>query len=209
MKIKNRLVFEGVDDKHVVGNLLYNHLLNGKRLDECYEPREKNGIDNLLTTMRNEIQYSDYISIGFILDADENTQTRWEQIKYRLEQGGCENVPAIPDPNGTIIRDLYDRKVGIWLMPNNVAGGMLEDFLASLITETDSLWSRAQNVVGDIPADEQLFPSCHRKKAEVHTWLAWQEEPGTQMGGTFKRQFVDPQSPLAMAFVNWIKRLFI
>lgn len=44
-------------------------------------------------------------------------------------------------------------------------------------------------------------------KAQVHTWLVWQEEPGTRMGETFRKKYLDPEHPSARALVNWIKKL--
>jgi hypothetical protein len=49
----NRLVLEGLDDKHFIWNLLFNHELNGKSLCEYFGEKNlkvKEGIDNLIGT---------------------------------------------------------------------------------------------------------------------------------------------------------------
>ena len=81
----NRLIFEGPDDKHVVVNLLYNHDLNGERLSESYNIDEKqlvvkNGIDNLIDTLDEELQATDLCSLGVVLDADTNIDNQWARI---------------------------------------------------------------------------------------------------------------------------------
>jgi hypothetical protein len=48
----------------------------------------------------------------------------------------------------------------------------------------------------------------YETKALIHTWLAWQEEPGTPLGLAIKRQYFAGDAPLAAEFVNWLKRLF-
>jgi hypothetical protein len=45
-------------------------------------------------------------------------------------------------------------------------------------------------------------------KAQLHTWLAWQDEPGTQLGLAVKRRYLQGDAPLAADFVHWLKRLF-
>lgn len=72
----------------------------------------------------------------------------------------------------------------------------------------DALWSRAAACVESIPAAERLFLEQHTAKAYVHTWLVWQEEPGTPMGQALEKRYLDPQAPAASAFVQWFNQLF-
>lgn len=46
------------------------------------------------------------------------------------------------------------------------------------------------------------------RKAMIHTWLAWQREPGRPMGLAITKRFLDPEAPSAMEFVAWVRRLF-
>ncbi len=209
----NRLLFEGTDDRHVVVNLLYNHKLNGERLSEAYEIDEKgqlkvkNGVDNLINTLDEELQATDLGSLGIIVDADTNLANQWARITRVLNTHGCRNVPTTPSANGTIVTTADGKKIGIWVMPDNQNAGALEDFVAQMIAAQDDLWPKAQADVNAIEEDKRRFKPTYLSKAKVHTWLAWQEEPGTRMGETFKKNYLDPNAPLASRFVAWIKRL--
>jgi hypothetical protein len=41
----------------------------------------------------------------------------------------------------------------------------------------------------------------------VHTFLAWQEEPGRPMGESITRRYFQIDAPEALNFVEWIRRL--
>ena len=203
----NRLIFEGPDDKHVVMNLLYNHAHGGNRLEEAFEPKEKEGVDNLIETLNEELKATDLGRLGIILDADTNLANQWARVTRVLDTHGCRDVPAAPVANGTIVKTDDGKKIGIWIMPDNQSEGALEDFVGSLIGEKDNLWPKAQADVNGIPADDRRFKATYLSKAQVHTWLAWQEEPGTKMGETFKKKYLDPEHPQAQVFVEWVKQL--
>lgn len=203
----NRLIFEGDDDKHVVMKLLYNHQHNGKRLDEFFSPKVKDGIATLINTLNEELKATDLGTLGVILDADTNLANQWASVTRVLGLHGCQNIPPTPDTTGTIMGTQDGKKIGIWVMPNNQQNGALEDFVGSLIVPTDDLWDKAKADVNNIPTTQRRFRPTYLSKAQVHTWLAWQEEPGTRMGGAFSRRYLDPNCPQAIAFVDWIKRL--
>ncbi|GAC1468243.1 MAG: hypothetical protein PVS3B1_23760 [Ktedonobacteraceae bacterium] len=42
----------------------------------------------------------------------------------------------------------------------------------------------------------------------LHTWLAWQEEPGTPMGQAITKRYVDASSPHALPLISWFRRVF-
>jgi len=45
-------------------------------------------------------------------------------------------------------------------------------------------------------------------KAQIHTWLAWQKEPGKPMGQAITKRFFDHTTPHAQQFMDWIRRLY-
>lgn len=93
-------------------------------------------------------------------------------------------------------------------MPDNHVEGMLEDFLLRLTHEHDGLVARACDVVDGIPETERRFALAHKSKAAVHTWLAWQEEPGTALGQAITKRYLDPTRNPAPAFRAWLLALF-
>ena len=99
--------------------------------------------------------------------------------------------------------------MGIWLMPDNQLPGMLEDFVAQLIPSADTLRGKADAILQEIELEGlQRFTGLHRPKALIHTWLAWQEEPGQPMGLAIRARALGHDSPTALAFVAWLRRLF-
>lgn len=203
----NRLIFEGPDDKHVVMNLLFNHEHEGEPLCDHFNEKVKDGVDHLVDTLHEELGATDLGRLGVILDADTDLGKQWARVTRVLDGYGCRNVPAVPSVDGTIVETTDDKKIGIWVMPDNQSTGALEDFVGRLIAEGDVLWPKAQTDVNSIPIENRRFKATYLSKAHVHTWLAWQEEPGTRMGETFKKKYLDPNHPQANVFVTWIKRL--
>ena len=55
--------------------------------------------------------------------------------------------------------------------------------------------------------EDRRFVEIHRAKAVIHTWLAWQSEPGVRMGAAVTRKYLEPQAPTALAFVAWLNQL--
>jgi len=142
-----------------------------------------------------------------VLDADTDLAKQWARVTRVLDEHGCLQVLAAPNTDGTIVETTDGKKIGIWVMPDNKSAGALEDFVGKLIAEGDTLWPKAQADVNGIPQADRRFRETYLSKAHVHTWLAWQEEPGTRMGETFKKKYLDPNHPQATTFVNWIRRL--
>jgi hypothetical protein len=206
----NRIIFEGPDDQHVVMNLLFNHEHQGQPLCTHFNEdniKVKGGVDHLIDTLKEEIGATDLGRLGVILDADTNLDAQWARVTRVLEEYGCDDVPRKPNANGTVVETRDGKCIGIWVMPDNQSAGALEDFVGKLIGEEDNLWPKAQADVNGIPADNRRFKTTYLSKAQVHTWLAWQEEPGTKMGETFKKRYLDPEHPQALIFVEWVKQL--
>ena len=53
------------------------------------------------------------------------------------------------------------------------------------------------------------FPKKYFSKAQLHTWLAWQAEPGMPFGTALTAACFASDTPKALDFVNWFKRLFL
>jgi hypothetical protein len=199
---KNILLVEGKDDEHV-----FYHLLAYHNIPEGFRIKNKNGIDNLLETLEVELQGSGLERLGIVVDADTNLAARWQSLRHILSTLGY-TVPDNPEPNGTLLQQKDWPVVGIWLMPDNTLPGMLEDFISALIPSEDSLWKRALDCVQHIPEEERRFLAAHQSKAQIHTWLAWQDDPGTPLGLSITKRYLNADAPLAHNLMNWIRRLF-
>ena len=92
-------------------------------------------------------------------------------------------------------------------MPDNREPGVVETFVSRMIPEADRLWPLAQSAVKSIPDKDRRFAEQKNDKACIHTWLAWQQEPGVRMGSAIRNQYFDHRSSTAAAFVDWLEAL--
>ena len=206
MADKNLLLVEGKDDVHV-----FSHLLKHYQIPKRFQIKDKEGIRNLLDTLSVEFKDSGVERLGIVVDADLDIQARWQALRNILIKSGGVDVPTAPDLGGAIFSvELPDRSlvVGVWIMPNNELSGMLESFVRFLVPADDSLWDRAADCLTRIPDQERRFPAAHQIKAHVHTWLAWQEEPGTPLGLAITKRYLDADAPHARQLMDWVCRLF-
>jgi hypothetical protein len=52
------------------------------------------------------------------------------------------------------------------------------------------------------------FPEEHKSKAYIHTWLAWQKEPGKPLGQAVTARYFDPNAAQAVKLIDFLRRLF-
>ena len=93
-------------------------------------------------------------------------------------------------------------------MPNNKTKGILEDFLRFLVPQPSTLFGHVQESVAEIPPCDRLFSDVKEPKAIIHTWLAWQKEPGMPLGAAISARFLDANVSQVDVFVAWLTRLF-
>ncbi len=146
--------------------------------------------------------------IGIVVDADSpDIMSRWRQIKEKPELK-VYPLPDEPTPDGIIVTGQKGKpRLGFWLMPDNKNPGMLEDFLIELVPP-DGI-EAARNCVANAQGKKLTsFKETHLSKAVIHTYLAWQDEPGKPLGQAVTAQVLQPHTQTAKAFIDWLKRLF-
>ena len=199
------LLVEGVDDEHVM-----KHICTNRGISHLDEVKEHGNYQELLKAIPVRIKFSEEGDVvGIVIDADTNLSARWQSVRHRLVEAEYPDVPNAPDPNGTILNPpdgSFLPRAGIWIMPDNKTPGVLEDFLDSLIPQSDALRAHARCSVDSLP--EQPFSDNDRPKALIHTWLAWQEEPGRPYGTAITARFLDPDLPQADVLASWLEQLF-
>jgi len=205
-----RLVLvEGKDDEHVVKHLCRAH---GIDVDFDVEHPSEDGIERLLDQVPTRLKESDLERLGVLMDADENAQSRWEQLRDRLRNAGHGGIPDLPNQSGTIL-DVGDEyrsvRLAIWIMPDNRLPGMIEDFLAFLVPQHDAMLPRVDRFLDQIPVRERLFPHAHLPKARIHAYLAVQREPGKPLGLAITFKYLDATRQLVQPFVQWIRAVLI
>jgi hypothetical protein len=203
---RNYLLVEGKDDMHVFYSLLEHH-----KMPKQFKIKEKEGIDNLLDTFDVELSESGLGRLGIVVDADTDLASRWLRLRDILRTSGYSAVPINPESEGTIIEESGRPIVGIWLMPDNMVSGMLEDFVSFLRPQDDLLWPMAEDIVQKVKViieEDRRFRDVYESKAHIHTWLAWQKEPGKPLGQAITARYLDADAPHAQQLMDWIRKLF-
>ncbi len=169
------------------------------------------GKQELLGSLPGLLLESELQAIAVILDADKSAISTWKSVCAILLKSGYEDLPAMPNLDGTLIESTNPDlpKVGIWIMPDNSSAGEIEDFFLQLIDGEDFRLGHARKSVGAlIDQRPDLLNNSNRSKAEAHTWLAWQAEPGRSMGVALKSNWTDSKHLLAARLANWFSSVF-
>jgi hypothetical protein len=213
--VRSRLHVEGIDDQHSVVHLLIRNGISyhPDKFDlsppELPQLLQVKGIRPLIDGIVTSVKASTLRAIGFLLDADSPLLDRWQSVSDRLRQAGVQNIPELPPAEGFIGESTtYKARVGVWLMPDNVQDGKLEDFLRTLVHEHDPLIGHAASATDQAKNLGAVFSDADRIKAIIHAWLAWQDEPGKPYGLAIKATYFRHDSPTAAVFVNWFKTLY-
>ena len=117
-------------------------------------------------------------------------------------------MPDQPEESGTVVGAIEKKpKLGFWLMPDNTNPGMLEDFCADL-ADRESFEFADQCVTEAQERSLTNFNDIHRSKAVIHTYLAWQDEPGQPLGQAITTHSLKPETYIAQSFTGWLRTLF-
>ena len=155
-----------------------------------------------------------YKRIGVIVDADNHPRGRVQRFaqvlnaskRYRLD----EKLPLAAE--GMITEGLVTdaARVGLWVMPDNQTHGMLENFLAEMAaTAQPDLLEESERAISNIESRGiQQYTPKHRPKAKIHTYLAWQKDPGSTLAQAILKHYLDVRSENVRPFVTWVKCLF-
>ena len=208
---RSLLYVEGDDDLHAICHLLIRHGIDYDQKpwpDRFPEIKTAGGKEQLLAGMSTGVSLSSGRSIGFVLDANSSLASRWAAASSRLMALGVKTPAEVP-PDGFIAEvSRYRTRVGTWIMPDNQREGTLESFLEGLVRENDMLLPHAKISTQGARGLHASFPDRLVAKAELHAWLAWQEEPGLPYGSAIRARYFGHDSQAARSFVAWFCCLF-
>lgn len=207
-----RLTVEGINDAFTIIELLARHGADFDKPDRDlpYVSFEPSGVEAALEAIQPAVKTFD--RFGVVIDRDlpdHDSGNRWLQARDRLRRAGL----VIPDdmPSDGLVVDGVrpgGSRVGLWLMPDNLAHGTLEHFLESLVPNDDSVFPIAGRATDEaLSAGAPLSPR-DRLKGVLHAWLAWQDPPGAAFGAGIKARAFRADSATALAFVAWFRRLY-
>lgn len=219
---KRILFVEGADDEHTIIALCVHFQIpifavevpDGEgKINKQARATEKGGIENVFKAAElSLIAGSSAIErLGIVIDADESLDGRWNKVKSILTKAGYKDLPDTPSPGGTIVEKEFSPRFGVWIMPDNqLDKGYLETFLAYLVPEGSRAWEQAKECVGALETKPFVKAETdHTTKAEIHTYLAWQQEPGKPFGQAITAKYLNADNAACGVFVDWLKRLFV
>ncbi|MDA0243657.1 MAG: hypothetical protein OT477_09600 [Chloroflexi bacterium] len=212
------LLVEGKYDYHLLVKLLERHNLQTTAYHaekpaqgiSIYPMDSKSKLSAILANFvpRGEVQ-----SLGIVVDADQSLESSVKMVQTAVNKLATAEWPPLSSSGlitTAVRRGQRLLRLGLWVMPDNQQAGMLEHFASQLIPPTDQLWPHAQQIVANLP--EIRFPTTpndHTRKSELHTWLAWQKEPGKPMGLAVSLNYLPTDTPLAQTFIQWVRGVFL
>lgn len=215
---KRLLLVEGRSDKN-----LHEEICAAIRLREVITvapPKEagggfnsKQGAISLLNRLLPDLSDGQLERFGIVIDADRaadgggfaNTVAQVAQVVapygYAVQP---EDLPA----GGLLFKHndgLPD--IGLWVMPNNRDEGAVEAWISDIVLDAEqALLTQACAAVDALTAPK--FAQANRQKAEMATWMAWQDKPGRGLHYAVKAGLLNPDAPLFAGFSQWLARVF-
>lgn len=212
------LYVEGANDKWVTISLRnqYGH-------DEDVKIEELENCDLALQAFTTKAASpSETKKLGLIIDADINIKARYQDIIKELRKSL--NIEISEQELATeygFVKEIRnfsedDLKIGIWIMPNNISNGRLEDFLFEKIDAKNELFMQVDsalktleaNASGNTPLVSKMYKPIHRDKAKLHTYIAWSKHPDVSMGIAVKASLFEKVSETEDKFRAWLEKLF-
>ena len=143
-----------------------------------------------------------------MVDANGDAGARWDDVRTWCSSEFADLPEQIPAAGLELVHSSGPR-FGVWIMPDNRLTGMLEDFLVRLIPDDSRpLYELARNSVAEAKRNDAPFRDVHERKAEIHTWLAWQDPPSLRLHEAVEHAVLDPARAESRTFVNWFRSLF-
>lgn len=205
-----KLIVEGEQDKRVIPWLIEANGINWETDDgNVVDIAAYGGVQNITAQkIALELKETALVSLGLIVDADDDASNRWAGIQ-RICSKSIPDIPEDLPETGLIHSTTSGIKFGVWIMPDNTVRGMLETFLKYLVPDdNEALWQYAQAVAQSAKQQGANFKEAHYDKANIYSWLAWQDPPGQQLHDAVRKKILDPTHPKAQAFVAWFKQLY-
>jgi len=174
----------------------------------------KEGVFNYSPTLLSQLADGSLTRLGLVVDADSpptgGFATTLTRVHGIVAPYGYKPLPTLGvAASGQIYKNddgLAD--IGLWVMPDNAANGILEDWAKQCLLPAEAaLFNLAATTVAALPVPKK-FSGLHVSKAEVATWLAWQKQPGHGLYRAAEDGLFDTGSPQYVALIAWLEHVF-
>ena len=79
-----------------------------------------------------------------------------------------------------------------------------------MVPAEDDLMVEVDDKLLDLESQsKQRYAGKDRNKAKVQTYIAWERKPGISVATAVKSRILNPHTPTADKFVEWIKEVFV
>jgi hypothetical protein len=205
------LIVEGQEDEN-----FFKQLLRNLNLQDVEVKSNPSGKGNAITTFASSIKLENRASnsrLGLVVDAD-----------FAINGGGSAstlntinaiiNSPFTQLTGGglkTVIQSKPSLKAGLWIMPDNSNDGYIEHFLeGTFLSSENSRMQYAKQAVQSALTSANGFPvqPIHIGKANVGTYLAWQNPPRMSFANCLSKNLIDSNANSYVAIANWLCWLY-
>lgn len=98
---------------------------------------------------------------------------------------------------------------GLWVMPNNAGEGALENwFLDCAHPNSQPLLDHAKTTIANLGAYSRFKQPHHLCKAQLATWLAWEQSPGEGLWRAFRDDLLDEGNPAFQGLCAWLQYVY-
>jgi hypothetical protein len=197
------VLVEGQNDRHFVYNLCQRLSFQPE-----FDVESEANIQKAIFRFATELKGNRTQPLGLIVDADFSAEARKSEIIREIKDEFPVTIRDFTD-EGLVVKPENEQKFGIWIWPDNQKNGILEDLYLELVQDDDLLLKEANRVVENLPNIAPIrFKPQHKSKAIVHTWLAWQDNPGSPIGDSIKRSTINLERPVIQKFKTWLQNLY-
>lgn len=202
------LFVEGQDDGAVV-NALVGKLVGidlARPHDKIVKAKEQGGGNSWAIRQfeRRIAETQPDARVGLIVDRDDTASDNWPAVAAILRRLGVDTRNG-PSAAGAIAQG----RNGIWMWPDNVSHGVLEDFVSGIIAPSSIFTYAAEacRIAKDDHAAE--YELRHARKAALKVRSVWRDASAAGGYGHLVRNLPLTPTPASDAFIAWFTTLFL
>lgn len=212
------LVVEGEEDKK-----LFQALLRRSQTDRvevvCHPAGKGNAIATYCASVAKQTK-SSQAQLGLVVDADlvavggSGIGKTVADLNAKLMPLGLRPLTKLAGGGFEAGSMQYTRcRFGVWVMPNGEKDGYVENLLVDCIAPAESArfdyaQRQCEAALADAPSLGFPVRAHHMVKAELGTWLAWQDPPRMSFAAALERGLFDERGDVMSSLSAWLKSLY-
>lgn len=222
MAMQRLLIVEGEEDRKFF-EAVFRVTGHAEQVDIRHHPSGKSNAIQLFGARLELLTKASTARIGLAIDADDpalnasdgfvNTHSA---VNQQLQQHRFNALARGAGTTGFVSKANHNSAVlaGLWVMPDNMSNGYLEDFANSVVAANERdrqsfAWKEAKSVLDKAHGGPNFsFKAHHLAKAAVGTWLAWSDPPRMNLGTAVSRGLLDTQDAKFQSLIAWLSLLY-